>query len=128
VIRVRTVVRSALIVSVAVGSLYFLFHGYLRAWFKGYPLTVDAAADEVICRLSEPDKQALAGTKKEDLIVYHMRLGMAIRNEFGLWDGNPALMESACNAPCQPDDASMVIIERTWERLHADTQECSDAR
>ena len=40
-----------------------------------------------------------------------------IRQHFGLWKGNTALIEScACG---NPDDAAMVIIEMTWNTLRS---------
>ncbi len=36
-----------------------------------------------------------------------------IRQHFGLWDGNTALIESCgCDSP---DDAVMVIVEKAWD-------------
>jgi uncharacterized protein DUF6794 len=51
---------------------------------------------------------------------------MGIRNAFGLWQGNAALLKSCAEARygpgpdamfMHPDDASGVIIEAVWRRL-----------
>jgi hypothetical protein len=60
--------------------------------------------------------------EKDQLIVLHDSWGMGIRNEFGLWEGNEALLascaaESAGTAP-EPDPVAMVIMTRAWEILH----------
>lgn len=59
---------------------------------------------------------------KDDLIEFHFGWGMGIRNAFGLWGGNEALLQSCAEARgypfIHPDDASMVIIEAVWERLN----------
>jgi hypothetical protein len=113
--------RRALIiafVALAVsGAIYFLFSGYINPVLAGWPLSVDSASEEVVGWLSDEQKAELVSTPRDELYRYHFGLGTTIRNEFGLWGGNWALLESACETPCHPDDASMVIIERTWTRL-----------
>ena len=48
--------------------------------------------------------------KQEDLIGHHLTVGMAIRNEFGLWTGNtPEGMH--------PDDYSMEIMEAVHAQI-----------
>lgn len=78
--------------------------------------------------LSAPDKQRIRAMRKDDLIQFHFGWGMSIRNAFGLWGGNAALMRSCAEwrygvgkGPdatfMHPDDASGVIIEAVWQRL-----------
>ena len=115
----RILIRRSLILVSAAGAVYFLCSGYIKPLIAGWPLTVDAASDKVMAQLSDEQKAELRATSKENLNNYHFGLGMTIRNQFGLWQGNWALLESACDTPCQPDDASAVIIERTWEKLRS---------
>jgi hypothetical protein len=92
----------------------------LSAWFnrkgvmetKDWPLTLADAVSRIVTKLSDSDKKAIAKMKKKDLVMLHMSMGMGIRNEFGLWQGNDALLESC--GPCHPDDVSGVIIEAVW--------------
>jgi hypothetical protein len=56
------------------------------------------------------------GTPRGDLIRFHHGWGTGIRNAFGLWGGNRALLDSCGGG--HPDDASMVIIEAVWKHLH----------
>lgn len=80
-----------------------------------WPLTLDAAVEELLSRMSEADKQTVRDTPEDDLIQFHFPWGMGIRNEFGLWRGNTSLLAS-CGAS-HPDDASTVIIRAVWQRL-----------
>ncbi|MGM0442290.1 MAG: DUF6794 domain-containing protein [Elusimicrobiota bacterium] len=86
---------------------------------KNWPVTVEQATEKLIKDLPEEDKNTLRSTPKEDLIKFHFSLGRHIRNSFGLWQGNGALMKATGKQ--HPDDASMVIIENTWKKLN--TQE-----
>ena len=84
------------------------------AWSR----TIEKAVLEIIAKLDEPSRDALKSSKKNDLIQYHLTLGMVIRNELGLWNGNQTLLLSACGGTyCHPDDASMKIIEGVWQQL-----------
>lgn len=83
-----------------------------------WPRTIQKAIEQIIAKLDQPSREALKSSKKSELIQYHFSLGMVIRNELGLWNGNRALLQSACGENyCHPDDASMKIIEAVWQRL-----------
>jgi hypothetical protein len=86
---------------------------------KEWPGTVDEAAGVVLATLSDEDKGRIAGMAEADLIGLHFGLGMWIRNNLGLWQGNQALMQSIRQhtPDIHPDDVSMVIIEAVWKRL-----------
>lgn len=86
---------------------------------KEWPGTVDEAAGVVLATLSDADKDQIAGMAESDLIGLHFGLGMWIRNNLGLWQGNQALMQSIREhtPDIHPDDVSMVIIEAVWKRL-----------
>ncbi len=80
-----------------------------------WPLTVADAVAKILAETSELDKAMLRLTKEADLIRYHFGWGMGIRNSFGLWRGNNALLAD-CKAK-HPDDASMVIIKAVRQRV-----------
>jgi hypothetical protein len=87
-----------------------------------YPLTVEEAVDSLHANISLNDEIRLAATLTEDdLSNFHFSLGHYIRNEFGLWSGNHALLEScrimAGKQDLHVDDASSVIIKALWVRL-----------
>lgn len=80
-----------------------------------WPRTVEQAVDMILERLPREDRERVKGTPREDLIMFHHGWGTGIRNEFGLWRGNDALLADCGGG--HPDDCSMVIIEAAWERL-----------
>lgn len=82
---------------------------------NSWPKSVKDAVSLLIAELSETDKEEIRGTPKENLIKYHHGWGMAIRNGFGLWRGNEALMKDT--GAEDPDGASMVLIRAVWEAL-----------
>lgn len=90
-----------------------------------WPQTVDEAVARILAGMPEADQQMIRATPKDDLIMFHHGWGTGIRNAFGLWGGNTALMKSCAEAQgygadpafMHPDDASGVIIEAVWRRL-----------
>lgn len=87
---------------------------------KKWPKTVEEAVEQLLSLMSEEEKQCLRKTPKKDLIMFHFSLGLYIRNNFGLWQGNRELLQSISKSDfpfVHPDDASSVIIEELWKRL-----------
>jgi uncharacterized protein YfeS len=86
-----------------------------------YPKTVAEAVELLHTDMSLHEEFMLAYMDEVDLNDLHMSLGPDIREDFGLWAGNEALMES-CRSVSEKedlhvDDASMVIIKALWERV-----------
>jgi hypothetical protein len=85
------------------------------------PLTVDEAVDRLHASISLNDEILLAAITEDDLTDFHFSLVHYIRNEFGLWSGNDALLESCRiitgKQDLHVDDASSVIIKALWIRL-----------
>ena len=86
---------------------------------KQWPTTIDEAVGVVIATLSDEDKPLIAAMPESELIGMHFGLGMWVRNNLGLWQGNDALMQSIRKRDpgIHPDDVSMLIIEDVWKRL-----------
>jgi hypothetical protein len=86
-----------------------------------YPRTVDEAVERLHADISLNDEILLATMTEDDLTDFHFSLGHHIRNEFGLWSGNDALLKScriiAGRDDLHVDDASCVIIKSLWVRL-----------
>ena len=78
--------------------------------------------DANLSKIPEEDKETIRKTKKDDLIMFHHGWGTGIRNHYGLWRGNHALVKDACGEGCHPDDASMVIIEAVWKALQKECE------
>ena len=74
--------------------------------------------------LPEADKVNIAAKSQDQLIELHFGLGMWIRNNFGLWQGNAALAQDA--GTNEPDDIAGVIIEALWNRLRGDESKRGD--
>jgi len=87
----------------------------IAALRSDWPRTVDEAVTRLLAGMSNADKERFRAEKKDDLIKFHHGWGTGIRNRFGLWGGNDALMAD-CHAD-HPDSASMVIIEAVWQKL-----------
>ena len=79
---------------------------------RGWPRTADEAAERMYRRLSPRERRLLAGP--DDGIDW-FGFGMGVRNEFGLWEGNDALIES-CHVAGRigpaADHGSGVILHR----------------
>jgi hypothetical protein len=80
-----------------------------------WPATLDEAVAKILDGMKDQDRALVRATPRDGLIRFHHGWGTGIRNTFGLWGGNRALLD-ACGGG-HPDDASMVIIEAVWERL-----------
>jgi len=72
---------------------------------EAWPTTVSEAVDRLMTGLSPLDLERLRARRKKDLILEHFGLALWIRNSFGLWQGNEALLESC---------ADFVHEDRTW--------------
>jgi hypothetical protein len=83
---------------------------------ENWPKTVDEAVTKILKVLDEASKNKLRSMAKADLIMFHHNWGTNIRNDFGLWRGNTAILKDTGRD--DPDDASMVIMEAVWEKLN----------
>jgi len=83
-----------------------------------YPKTVAEAVEILHANMSLNEECMLAYMDEVDLYDLHLSLGHDIRDDFGLWAGNEALMEScrvmADKQDLHIDDASMVIVRALW--------------
>ena len=85
-----------------------------------FPATVDEAVERLMRWLSDEQLDTLARRKRSYRGVkpdgiYTRMLGMAIRNEFGLWNDGSPLRDATGKK--HPDDASAVIMQALWRRL-----------
>jgi hypothetical protein len=89
----------------------------LSAW----PKTIDDAVAKLIEGLPLRDKMRIAKLREMELTSLAFSVGLVIKNEFGLWEGNQELMES-----CQllsgienlhADDATAIITKELWKKL-----------
>jgi hypothetical protein len=85
------------------------------------PETVDQAVAQLLSDITLNNEIKILTMKEEDLMDLHFSLATYIRNQFHLWTGNEALMESCRSASGNPDlhvdDASMVIVKALWDKV-----------
>ena len=104
------------------------------------PKNVKEAVKRIVNRLPPQDKRVLKSMPQKDMIKFHHGFGTTIRNAFGLWHGNPALLKDCdrvqkkqypedykkcqklystynekMESPIHPDDASGVILNEVWK-------------
>ena len=82
------------------------------------PRTVSEAVDRLLSRISEEDKALIRSVRKRDMSRFHHGWGTGIRNAYGLWGKNQALLSTLPPLYRNADSASWVIMEAVWERLH----------
>lgn len=84
------------------------------------PGTVDEAVDRLLAELPADDVDWMRRNPKDSVLSQlYMGYGTGVRNEFGVWGGNQALLTS-----CGTDDAegcSVVILHGLWDRVQAQT-------
>jgi hypothetical protein len=85
------------------------------------PSTVEEAVYDLISMLPLTDKVAVARLKEEQLMTLQLSFGTYIRNKYGLWSTNKALLESCRSAAGEeemyPEDASALIVKEMWKKL-----------
>jgi hypothetical protein len=88
-----------------------------------YPRNVVEAVDILHANMTLNEEFMLAAMDEIDLFDLHLSLGHDIRDDFGLWIGNEALMESCRSESGNPDlhidDASMIIVRALWNKVKA---------
>jgi len=82
------------------------------------PRSVADAVELLHRRLSVDERRELAYLRKDELIRQQHGFAMTVRNQFGMWGDNPALLAS-CKSR-NAEDCSMEIIERLYARLRAE--------
>ncbi len=86
------------------------------------PKTVDEAVDRLISDLDLKDKVFIANMDFDELVNLHSSLHLYLKNAFGLWSGNIALLESCRSISDVPvnneTNATAVIIGVLWQKLH----------
>ncbi|MCK5606996.1 hypothetical protein KAR91_34230 [Candidatus Pacearchaeota archaeon] len=92
-------------------------------------LNEDEIVDDIISKMDTEAKKSWTDVKEEDLVMGHHTIGMAIRNDYLLWDENnpytrPAdgsddyLVENNIVTDYNfPDQVSQRIIEKIWQKL-----------
>jgi hypothetical protein len=96
-----------------------------------WPVTCDEAAARAIEKMGPGGVEQLRALAKDELIELHFSPGLNIRNGFGLWDGNQALLDSCAKgagSTPEPDTVSMMIITRAWEIVHGERKAANGSK
>jgi hypothetical protein len=99
-----------------------------------WPSTLDEAVTQLIASLTEEEKDVFCKLRKSDVgHSCHFDLSLWVRNSFGFYQGNDALIEECAklDGNCytnrngekyfftDPDDASAMIVMAAWKRLRS---------
>jgi len=86
---------------------------------KAWPKTVTEAVKILKGRMSAADLAWLRSNPKEHVVAsLHLPYGTGVRNEFGLWGKNKALLNS-CGTE-GPEECSGVIFSELWDTVRKD--------
>ena len=82
---------------------------------------VQRAVREFIASLTPPVRREFLHAAKTDLALFHFGAGSSVRARY--FTSNTAVRRAFCGnnrrAFCNIDAASMIIVEKAWERIHA---------
>ena len=80
------------------------------------PKTVEEAAELLISDLLIQHLQALSEMSEDDFELMCEKVSPYLIEEFGLWQGNDALLES-CFKACDVDDPARIILDQVKKLL-----------
>jgi hypothetical protein len=83
---------------------------------SNWPQTVDEAAEICLSVMTPEEKQILKYTPDDRLVWFHFDWAVSMKTEFGMEEGNTALMDDCGDT--NPDEASMVIFEAVRLKLN----------
>jgi hypothetical protein len=94
--------------------------GHCPAALKPLPRSVPEVVGRIVKEIHPKLRETLLSTKREDLVQFQHDWGTGIRESLCLEAGNnDQLLRSACKGNlCHPEEASLVIMESVWDRLH----------
>jgi hypothetical protein len=74
--------------------------------------------DRMLAEVSRNEMKALS--KREEMARHHMDLGMALRNNWGLWGGSRLQKYFRDRGVREPDEMSGIILDYYYDWLHGD--------
>lgn len=75
-----------------------------------------AELDKILAEIDKKEMQALP--KRDDMIRYHMGLGMWIRNNWGLWGGSRLQKYFTSKKVTHPDEMSSIVLFHYYDWLN----------
>lgn len=84
-----------------------------------WPRTLADAVPHILATLTTAQQSIVRGTSKENLFMLQGEWGEDIERLLGLRDGNAALTTAVCGTTCSVDQATLLLMEATWNALVA---------
>jgi hypothetical protein len=98
-----------------------------------WPQTINAAVERIIAIMDDDEKEKVKSIPESELQKLYFSLGLYVRNELGLHEGNDDLIKACAISKYgdfeslfflnDVDSASRVILEEIWNRLNPITTE-----
>ena len=83
------------------------------------PSTLEAAVKQLEEGLSAEDREMIKALEfEDDMVGFHMGVGMGIRNAWGLWGDSPLALHMRELGLTHADDMSSVILQCLWCKIH----------
>jgi hypothetical protein len=82
-----------------------------------WPSTVAAAVPYIVATMRPMQRSIVSGTSQDSLFLLQSEWGEDIEQLLGLNKGNSALVDAACGQPCSVEQATLKLMEATWEAL-----------
>jgi len=76
------------------------------------------AVQTVIQELTDDDKQAIRSVERLKLVVLYYTWGNEVRSQLQLKNRDSKLVGAICGKPCEPADATMIVIYAVWSELN----------
>jgi len=117
----RTLLKIAGVLLVLVAIAAFLWFSRSSPFRYGHyvPADLEDAHAYLLKHLSAEELQRIREMKSEDeIIYYHMGLGMGMRNGWSLWGGGRLADYFRKLGIRHPDDMSGIILDTFWCKLH----------
>ena len=80
--------------------------------------------DKLLPEIDKAEMQALS--KRDDMIQYHLGLGMWIRNNWGLWGGSRLQKYFRDKGITHPDNMSAIILNFYYDWIHGQKESWRD--
>ena len=84
-----------------------------------WPRTLTEAVPLIVATLTPAQKSIVRGTSRENLFMLQGEWGEDIEQLLGLRSGNTALVTAVCGATCSVDEATLRLLQATWDAVAA---------
>ncbi len=85
---------------------------------SSWPHTVAEAVPHILGTLTPTQRQIIQATSKDSLFLFMGEWGEDIEQLVGLNNGNAVLTQASCGHPCTVEQATLKLMEATWDALN----------